>query len=124
MEHAPYALNRLVLEEMEARFVEAFAVTSRARFRSATDHNIPSNLAMHYANLSGRSVPSSLSFAYVGISIRDLTIRLERLLARRDKDAFCLNDTFSQPDELEAQMEIVGSFLENFFPQRCPWEQV
>lgn len=122
MEHAPYPLRKSVLEEMASRFPEEFARTSSARFRASTDINVPSNFAHHYAFQTGRAISSSLPFTYIGLSIRDLQLRLDRLLSRRDVDAFCLNDTFSTGDDLEAQLDVVGPFLESYFPVAAPWE--
>lgn len=124
MEHAPYPLRRSVLEEMESRFADAFSRTSRSRFRSPDDLNVPSNFAHHYAFQTGRAIASTLPFTYVGLSVRDLQVRLNRLLERRDVDAFCLNDTFSTGDDLEAQLDVVVPFLDAYFPVVAPWEGI
>lgn len=123
MEHAPYALRRSVLEEMADRYSETYAKTSASRFRSAVDLNTLSNFAHHYGYLTERAVPASLLFTYVGLSVRDLSVRLDRMLVRRDRDAFCLNDTFTHEDELESQLEVVMPFLESYFPVQAPWER-
>lgn len=123
MEHAPYPLRKSVLEEMASRYEVEFRRTSRARFRSRADLNIVSNFAHHYGYQTCRATPASISFTYIGLSVRDLKVRLERLLARRDRDAFCLNDTFTHEDEIEAQLELVIPFLERYFPVPSPWER-
>jgi len=123
MEHAPYALRRSVLEEMEERFPEDFAVTSASKTRSPGDLNIASNFAHHFGFQVGKAVPATMSFAYAGVSARDLKARLDRLLARRDRDAFCLNDSFSEPEDVEAQLAVITPFLEAYFPVASPWEK-
>lgn len=122
MEHAPYSARRSILEEMEGLFSEAFQRTRVSKFRAPTDVNILSNFIQHYALASGRAVPSSLSFAYIGLAVPDLQARLARLLKERNRSAFCLNDTFSSPEELDSQREIVGDFLTEYFPVPGPWE--
>ena len=123
MEHAPYPLLKSVISEMSERYAEAFTTTSAARFRASTDINVPSNFAHHYAFSVGRAIASSLSFVYVGLSVRDLQLRLDRLLTRRDADAFCLNDTFTADTDLEAQLDVVRPFLDSYFPIATPWEK-
>lgn len=123
MEHAPYPLRKSVLQEMATRYEGAFTRTSRARFRSREDINTVSSFAHHYGYQTARAIPASISFTYIGLSVRDLKIRLDRLLVRRDRDAFCLNDTFTHEDEIEAQLELVMPFLEMYFPVPSPWEK-
>ncbi len=52
----------------------------------------------------------------------DLSARLQRLLARRDWDTFCLNDAFSADEELEAQTRRLREFFEAYYPAPAPWE--
>ena len=123
MEHAPYAMRRSVLEELEREYPEEFRTTAGSHFRSLTDHNIPSNLAHYYGFFTGRALPGSLHFGYVGLAVKDLSARLERLLARRDRDAFCINDTFSEEEDVEAQNELITPFLQSYFPIPSPYEK-
>ncbi|MGW6175337.1 stealth family protein [Arthrobacter sp. NPDC055138] len=123
MEHAPYALRKSVLEAMEDKHPEAFGVTAANRFRSAEDYNIPSNLAHYYGYLTNNAIPGGISFSYIGLSVTDLGDRLSRLLARRDRDAFCLNDTFTREEELVQQLNVLNPFLESYFPTPSPWEK-
>jgi len=122
MEHAPYALRKSVLEQMERDFAAAFNLTSGNRFRDEADINIPSHLAHHYAHCVGKAIDGQLAFSYIGLSVADVQRRLARLLERRDRDAFCLNDTFTLEDELEDQLPMVRGFLESYFPVPGPWE--
>ncbi len=123
MEHAPYSLRRSVLEAMEERFPEEFAATSASKTRSPGDLNIASNFAHHFGFQVGRAVPSAMNFAYAGVSARDLKSRLDRLLTRRDRDAFCLNDSFSEAEDIAGQIAIIAPFLEAYFPVASPWEK-
>jgi hypothetical protein len=123
MEHAPYAMRRSVLEELEREYPDVFRRTAASRFRSMEDHNIPSNLAHYYGYFTGRAIPGSIRFGYIGLAVKDLSDRLARLLARRDRDAFCINDTFSEEEDIEAQNELLEPFLEAYFPVPSPYEK-
>ncbi|MBW5482468.1 stealth family protein [Streptomyces bambusae] len=122
MEHIPYALRRSAMAEAEAAFPEAWARTAASRFRAMTDLSPTSSFALYYAALTGRAQPGSLRFAYVRLSSGDLAERLEKLLDGRNHDSFCLNDTYSTADDLEAQQELLDGFLGAYFPTPSPCE--
>ncbi|MFG2591898.1 stealth family protein [Streptomyces sp. NPDC048438] len=123
LRHAPYALRRSVLYEMEREFAEAYHDTSHSRFRSATDISIPSSLYHYYAYFTGRAVPSDISFAYLDLAKPEITRRLGILLNRRDRQAFCINDTVSDTFEVNRQTLMLNAFLESYFPVPSPFEQ-
>ncbi|MFJ4438187.1 stealth conserved region 3 domain-containing protein [Streptomyces sp. NPDC088923] len=123
MEHAPYALRRSAMQEAERDFPEAWARTAASRFRAMTDLSPTSSMALYYAALTGRALPSSLPFSYIQLAVPDLVARLDRLLIERDKDSFCLNDAFSLPEEVEAQQQVLDSFLHRYFPTASPHER-
>ncbi|KPC82810.1 sugar phosphotransferase [Streptomyces sp. NRRL S-4] len=123
LRHAPYALRRSVLYEMENEFAEAHHSTSHSRFRSATDISIPSSLYHYYAYFTGRAVPSDISFAYLDLAKPEISRRLGILLARRDRQAFCINDTVSDTFEVNRQTLMLNTFLESYFPVPSPFER-
>ncbi|WP_377270748.1 stealth family protein [Peterkaempfera sp. SMS 1(5)a] len=123
MEHAPYAMRRSVLEDMEREFPDAFRGTAAARFRSLSDHNIASNMVHYYGYFTGRAVSTSMRFSYVALAAKDLPGRLARLLQRRDRDTFCINDTFAGDDDISEQNELLMDFLEAYFPVPSPYEK-
>ncbi|RSS61013.1 sugar phosphotransferase [Streptomyces sp. WAC06614] len=122
MEHIPYALRRSAMAEAEAEFPEAWARTAASRFRAMTDLSPTSSFALYYAALTGRAQPGSLRFAYLRLSSADLADRLDKLLEGRDHDSFCLNDTFSTVEDVEAQQELLDRFLGSYFPTPSPCE--
>jgi hypothetical protein len=122
MQHVPYALRRSVLLEMEQRYHDAYGITAASRFRSLTDHSFTSSFHQYYAYLTGRGVGGSVRYGYIQLAVRDLAQRLDRLLFRRDWDTFCLNDAFSSEEELEAQVQVLTTFLNAYFPVVAPWE--
>lgn len=122
-EHAPYAVVKTVMSEIEAEFPNEVEQTASARFRSGNDLNIPSHLAHYWAYLSGRSIPSTISFSYIGLAVHDVQRRLDRLENRRNVDAFCINDTFTDHIDLDLQAQMVNRFMTNYFPHAAPWER-
>ncbi|WP_231873174.1 MULTISPECIES: stealth family protein [Kitasatospora] len=123
MDHIPYALLRSVLAEMAERFPTEWARTAGSRFRAMTDLSVTSSLHHYYALFTGRSVPSSLQYGYVQLAHPELAQRLARMLARRDRDAICVNDAFSAPEDMAAQNAVLGPWLEAYFPTRSRYER-
>lgn len=123
LQHAPYALRRDVLAEIEATFPEEHARTAHSRFRSTDDLSITSSLQHYWALFSGRAVTSSLRYSYTQLAVPDLSERLTRLLHRRDSDTFCLNDAFSDESEIAGQLAVLGPFLDDYFPVPSPHEK-
>lgn len=121
--HAPYALRRSVLAEIEQEFADAHRRTSYSRFRSATDISIPSSLYHYYAYFTGRAVPSQIGFAYLDLAKPEIQRRLGILLARRDRQAFCINDTLSDGADTERQTVMLRRFLESYYPVPSPFER-
>ncbi|MEU4684307.1 stealth family protein [Streptomyces xinghaiensis] len=123
MKHTPHALRRSVLYEIEERFPEQHRATASRRFRSLDDLSVVSSLHHYYAFLTARAVPGQLRYAYLDISDPVAGVRLDRLLARRDRTVFCLNDTVSGEEDVEAQRALLTPFLEAYFPVPGPYER-
>ncbi|MFF5971408.1 stealth conserved region 3 domain-containing protein [Streptomyces sp. NPDC012769] len=116
MRHAPYPLRRSVLFEIEQAFAEQHRATTLSRFRSATDISIPSSLYHYYAYFTGRAVPSDIRFAYLDLAKREIERRFGILLARRDRQAFCINDTLSDGQDVVRQAAMLARFLRAYYP--------
>ncbi|MGW1198178.1 stealth conserved region 3 domain-containing protein [Streptomyces sp. NPDC002536] len=123
LRHAPYAMRRSVLFEIEQEFAEAHRRTSFSRFRSPTDISIPSSLYHYYAYFTGRAVPSQIEFAYLDLAKPEIERRLGILLAGRDRQAFCINDTVSDGVDTERQTRMVRRFLDAYYPIPGPFER-
>ncbi len=123
LRHAPYALRRSVLYEIEREFKDAHHSTSHSRFRSPTDISIPSSLYHYYAYFTGRAIPSDITFAYLDLAKPEIERRLGILLARRDRQAFCINDTVTESFEGERHTEMVRRFLRDYYPVPSPFER-
>ncbi|MFI7078165.1 stealth conserved region 3 domain-containing protein [Micromonospora sp. NPDC049903] len=123
MKHMPHALRRSVLYEIEENFAVPHGRTAGSRFRSMTDISIASSLHHYYAFHTGRAVPGDLRYAIAELSHPDTPARLAHLLARRDRQVFCLNDAFSTEEDLADQLKVVTPFLDTYFPVPSPWEK-
>ncbi|MFE4633259.1 stealth family protein [Streptomyces sp. NPDC056773] len=123
LRHAPYPLRRSVLYEIEAEFADWHRATTMSRFRSATDISIPSSLYHYYAYFTGRAVPSDIQFAYLDLARPEIERRLGILLAARDRQAFCINDTVSDGRDTERQERMVRRFLDAYYPIPSSFER-
>ncbi|WP_432152564.1 stealth family protein [Streptomyces sp. bgisy029] len=123
LRHAPYALRRSVLYEIEREFAEAHRGTSYSRFRSPTDISVPSSLYHYYAYFTARAVPSEIAFAYLDLAKPEIARRLGILLARRDRQAFCINDTLSDTFDDGRQAAVLSDFLQAYYPVPSPFER-
>jgi len=123
MKHTPHALRRSTLAEIEERFPDRHRQTAASRFRSATDLSIPSAFHHYYAAFTGRAVPGQIPYDYFDLAHPDLAARLARLLRRRDRNVFCLNDTLSGAGDLAGQVALVRPFLAAYFPHPSPFER-
>ncbi|MFB7666095.1 stealth family protein [Kitasatospora sp. NPDC056138] len=123
MQHVPHALRREVLSEIEEHFKELHQATSEARFRSPSDLSVASSLHHYYGYHSARAVPSELKYAYLDLMHQSTSRRLARILAARDLDVFCINDTVSDRKDLPNQLQLLQPFLDAYFPQPSPFEK-
>ena len=121
--HAPHPQIRAVLTELEQRYAETIARTTRARFRSTQDVGFAATMHHHYALLTGRAVPGQTRMSYVDIAAPDAARRLDRLQQKGGIDSFCLNDVDTPEGSREEIHAMVGRFLEERFPFPSPWER-
>ena len=121
MKHTPHALRRSILAEIEQVYDKAHRVTQHSRFRSPSDVPIASSLHHYYAYHSARATVGDIRYVYVDLADDLAERRLNNLLARRNFDTFCMNDTVTAADP-EAQNRMVETFLEAYFPVLSPYE--
>ncbi|MHC3462876.1 stealth family protein [Streptomyces flavovirens] len=121
MKHTPHALRRSVLDEIEQTYSRAHWVTQHSTFRSPNDIPIASSLHHYFAYHLARATLGSLRYVYIDIGDALAQRRLDRLVARRDFDTFCINDTVV-PADPAAQELMVKRFLESYFPVPSPYE--
>jgi hypothetical protein len=121
VKHTPHAQLVSVQKEMEKRFPDAYDRTSRSRFRHHED--IAADQLFHYyAQITGRAIVGNIRYAYVNIGDRRTEPELQRLLANRDREVFCLND--APEDDAQAMTDAtVRGFLDAYFPVASRWER-
>jgi hypothetical protein len=122
MQHVPYALQRSVLEDIERTLPREVLRTAGHQFRHPGDLSIPSSLQHYWAFLTGRAVPGSIKYRYADLAHPSTPLHLAFLLARRNYDVFCLNDTDSADVALSEQAAMMADFLPRYFPFRSPFE--
>ncbi len=120
MKHAPYALRRSVLAEIEQEFESEHRTTMGNKMREQTDLSIASSLYHYFAFQTGRSVPSNLKYTYVDLGKPAARRELGLLLARRNREAICLNST-AATDEIS--QEELFTFLNAYFPLPSRFER-
>ena len=118
--HVPYALNRSVMAEIEARFAGPVEAFRGNRFRSSSDLNIASFLYHHYALATGRAFRASTSQVLVQCTAFGWRDRLA-LADRRQHDFVCINEggTEIPPAGWHAETRC---HLARWFSGSAPWE--
>jgi hypothetical protein len=121
--HAPYALRRSVMYDLERDFAEAVERTAGSQFRSPSDISVPAALAHYYAYATGRAVEGEIAFRYLDIARPETPDRLAALARNRNVDTFCLNDHDSSQVDGAAQTAMLHDFLERYLPIPSRWER-
>ncbi|MCC3297385.1 stealth family protein [Arthrobacter sp. zg-Y916] len=123
LEHTAAPLRKSVLVEMEAVFPEEFAATAASRFRAKDNISVTNSLYHYYALLTGRAVTQETAkVKYVDTTSYRGLKSMDHLLAKRNKDLFCLNDGSFPEVSAEERTDRVTDFLEKYFPIKAPWE--
>ncbi|QGH70075.1 stealth family protein [Pseudactinotalea sp. HY158] len=122
--HTPFALQRSVTEEIEARWPADVAGTRSARFRRISDVTLAGALHMNYAYAVGRAVTRGIRYRYVNVGAEDAETRLARLYKDRHVlQTFCLNEATQEQDPAAID-QLVRRFLERRFPDVSTFELI
>ncbi|MBO2448473.1 stealth family protein [Actinomadura barringtoniae] len=122
VKHTPHALRRSVLNEIEKRFPAEIAETAHHQFRHQDDVSLPSSLHHFYGFATGRAVQADLRYRYINLASPDASDRLRAVLAEREYDVFCVNDTESDAESQAVHKELTDRFLPAYFPVPSPYE--
>jgi hypothetical protein len=122
MKHTPHPSRRSVIAEIELRFAEHVEATAGHQFRHPDDISLLSSLQQYYAYLTGRAAPGEIKYMYTDLADPSTPFRLGRLLHDRNLDAFCLNDTDSDPAVAAEQAALLAEFLPAYLPFPSPYE--
>ncbi|MEU7848331.1 stealth family protein [Micromonospora parva] len=122
MKHTPFALRRSIMQQIEGTLPDEVMATARHRFRHHGDLSIPSSLHQYWAFLTAQAVPGDIEYEYADLGHPSTPARLAELLARRNRDVFCLNDTDSDPRTFAEQERMLADFLPRYLPFPAPFE--
>jgi len=122
MMHTPHPSRRTVIREIEQRFAEQVEATAGHQFRHPDDISLLSSLQQYYAYLTGRATPGEISYLYTDLANPVTPFKLAKLLRNRHLDAFCLNDTDSDPGAAAEQAGLLADFLPAYLPFAAPFE--
>jgi Stealth protein CR2, conserved region 2/Stealth protein CR3, conserved region 3/Stealth protein CR4, conserved region 4/Stealth protein CR1, conserved region 1 len=124
LEHTAAPLRKSVLLELEREFSQEFARTRASRFRASTDISVTNSLYHYYALMTGRAVQhESAKVLYVDTTLRSGLAKLPQLLKKRKFDFFCLNDSSFPEVSATERAQVIGEFLQHYFPVPAPWER-
>jgi len=123
-QHAPIALKRDVLNEMENIYQEEFTATTRSKFRTPTDISVAASLFAYFALNTHEAVPGLLKTRYIDINelLFPLLIAPFSNLARGKYDTFCLNEVEGGNIQAQIRDHLVSYFLSWRFPLPSPFE--
>ncbi len=123
LEHAATPIRKSVMTALENEFPAEFAATAASTFRASSNISVTNSLYHYYALLTGSAVSqTTASVKYVDTTAHAGLRDMDRMLAKRSMDMFCLNDG-SQPEvEADVRVKAVTEFLDNYFPIPAPWE--
>jgi hypothetical protein len=121
--HTPVAQLRDVHRDLEQRFADEIASTLSHPFRDGGDIAVAGWLHNYYAYFTQRALAGRIAYDYFRITESSVIERLDRLLIRRNLDAFCLNDSEDGDLSEEARAEALDTFLTRYFPIRSRFER-
>jgi hypothetical protein len=121
LKHAPYAIRRSVMFEIEETFADLFEATAHARVRSTADLSTLSSLYHYYAFAKGFAVPGRIRFRYVDLGEPDAEERLAKIAEKRVQQAICLNMTKSASEGISSAA--VNGFLDTYFNTPSKFER-
>lgn len=120
--HAPYALDRETLLELEALLAPQFSATAGHHFRHVDDLSVAASLAPRYGLARGTAVERHPTIEYVSLAHPLAATRMRRIWRTGRFDLYCLNSTERGPaDGLDPRW--MRKWLERLAPEPSPWER-
>lgn len=116
LRHAPHPQRRSVNRELEDRFAAAIETTRAHRVRHPGDVSVASFLSHWFGYVTARAVPAEFRAVYVNVHARSAPYAYRRLLAHRDAETVCCNETDADPARAAVAADALKSFLEAAFP--------
>ncbi len=120
--HAPYALRKSLIEEVEKRFPEVFRQVASNKFRCQKDYMITNGLIQYYAlntNKGKNGEIRSIHFPFTPDPV--VNIQFFNRMKSEKLDTFCVQDV---NEEAEAPYATdLAELLESLYPHPAPWER-
>lgn len=113
--HAPYALRKSFLFEIEKHYRDAIECTRAATFRSLSDVSVASFLFHHYAYATGRGTQTAYPTFLLKNTRTDWRGDLARLKADEEVGVFCINDG-GRSHDADSWNKSISEFLAWRFP--------
>jgi hypothetical protein len=121
-QHAPFALQRSLLEEMENRWANHYAAFRGNKFRDTGDLNVPSFMYHHYAIGTRRALCDPRKTVLIKSNEpATQAVRMKRAMTEL-VDFVCINEGGTS-DPPQGWAEMVNTFMVTHFPQTAPWEK-
>ncbi|MFJ3309739.1 stealth conserved region 3 domain-containing protein [Streptomyces sp. NPDC086549] len=120
--HAPHPLRRSVMRDLETHFADALRNTAGNQLRNASDVSVASSLHHYFGYYTGRSVPGRIGGGFVNVGLSEQVKKLNRMLATRSNDVFCLNDFHDGDVSEDEQDATLAAFLPSYFPIASQFE--
>lgn len=123
--HTPYALRVSVMSEMEERYPEIFAVTSKAKFRSTSDAALAGSFYFNYALGTGRAVPGRIKYDYIDPADPASIAKLRRISKLRNVEVVVVNDGSQEASESKRNeiRRLVPKLLNALLPVKSVFEK-
>lgn len=113
--HAPYAMCKSVMEQMESEFADGFERTRKGKFRSSTDLSTASFLFHHYGYAKHAVAYGGFRAKLVKNTARNLEADFKMMVEGTSVRTFCLNDGNDSHDDAHWN-DAICAFLEMRFP--------
>jgi hypothetical protein len=120
--HTPYPTLKSFVKYVESRFSKIFDQVSSHRFRSLHDYTITNGLIPYVALNTGHGEQTFDSWVTntFGVDPKHDHKDFKKLMVDRPK-FFCLQD--GADEDNPESLQLLNSFLEEYFPLPAPWEK-
>lgn len=122
LSHAPFALKKSLMNEVESEFPHVFRLVSAHKFRMHSDYTVTNGLIQYYAYYTKQAhMDNDLSpMIRIGIDIEKNEKGIAKVKASSEK-YFCMQDLCE--DDYEPADRQVREFFESTYPDPAPWEK-
>lgn len=125
--HAPYAMTKSLMFELEQVYAELFKDVRLSQFRSVDDISVATYLFPNYALASRNAVFGDIDYQYINISnasVKSMVETFERYFTKPAPNTFCLNDVADDSyRHWKKQHQLVLKFMNDLFPIKSPFEK-